>query len=53
MAQAGQIEEARAALTRAKDTHPDFSIVWIEKHVPYTPAAMTKFVEGMRKAGLE
>jgi len=33
--------------------HPDLSIDWIEKNVPYTSAPMLKFVEGMRKAGLE
>jgi hypothetical protein len=29
------------------------SIAWIEKYVPYTPSQMPKFLEGMRKAGLE
>jgi TolB-like protein/class 3 adenylate cyclase/Tfp pilus assembly protein PilF len=53
LAQAGQMDEARALLARMKEIHPDLSIAWIEKHVPYTPAAMSKFVEGMRKAGLE
>ena len=46
------LEEARAALARMKETHPDLSIAWIEQNVPYTPAAMAKFLEGMRKAGL-
>ncbi len=53
LAQAGQIDEACAALARAKELHPDLSIAWIEKHVPYTPGPMAKFLEGMRKAGLE
>jgi len=53
LAQAGQIDEAREALARLKDMHPDLSIAWIEQNVPYTPAVMAKFVEGMRKAGLE
>ena len=52
LAQAGRLEEARAALARMKETHPDLSIAWIEQNVPYTPAAMAKFLEGMRKAGL-
>jgi len=52
LAQAGRLEEARAALARIKETHPDLSIAWIEQNVPYTPAAMAKFLEGMRKAGL-
>lgn len=53
LAQAGQIDEARAALARLKKMHPDLSIAWIEKYVPYTPGPMAKFIEGMRKAGLE
>ena len=53
LAQAGRLEEARAALARMKETHPDLSIAWIEQNVPYTPAAMAKFLEGMRKAGLQ
>jgi adenylate cyclase len=53
LAQAGQIDEARAALARLKEMHPDLSIAWIEKYVPYTPGPMVKFIEGMRKAGLE
>jgi len=53
LAQAGQIDEARAVLARLKKLHPDLSIAWIEKHVPYTPGPMLKFIEGMRKAGLE
>jgi adenylate cyclase len=53
LAQNGQIEEAREALARVKEMHPDLSIAWIEKNVPYTAVPMAKFVEGMRKAGLE
>ena len=53
LAQAGQIDEARAALARLKETYPDLSIAWIEKYIPYTPGPMVKFIEGMRKAGLE
>lgn len=53
LAQNGQIDEAREALARLKVMHPDLSIAWIERHVPYTPASMAKFVEGMRRAGLE
>jgi len=52
LAQEGRLEEARTALTRMKETHPDLSIAWIEQNVPYTPGAMAKFLEGMRKAGL-
>ena len=53
LAQAGRIDEAHAALARLKELHPDISIAWIERHVPYTPGPMAKFLEGMRKAGLE
>ena len=53
LAQNGQIDEAREALARLKEMHPDLSIAWIEKNVPYTSGPMAKFVEGMRKAGLE
>ncbi len=53
LAQAGQIDEARAELARLKELHPEMSVAWIEKYVPYTPSQMPKFLEGMRKAGLE
>jgi adenylate cyclase len=53
LAQAGQLAEARAALQRLKELQPDISTAWIEQYVPYTPGPMAKFLEGMRKAGLE
>jgi adenylate cyclase len=53
LAQAGQIDQARAVLAGLKEVHPDLSIAWIENNVPYTAAPMAKFVEGMRKAGLD
>ncbi len=53
LAQVGQTDDARSALERMKETNPDLSIAWIEQNVPYTSAPMAKFVEGMRKAGLE
>jgi adenylate cyclase len=53
LAQAAQIDEARAALARLKELHPEISIAWIERNVPYTPSQMPKFLEGMRKAGLQ
>jgi len=53
LAQAGQMDEAHEALARLKELQPDLSIEWIERHVPYAPGPMAKFVEGMRKAGLE
>src|SRR3984957_9463998 len=53
LAQAGRIDEARAALARLQELHPDNSIAWIERNVPYTPGAMAKFLKGFRKAGLQ
>jgi adenylate cyclase len=53
LAQAGQLAEARAALDRLKGLQPDMSIAWIKKYVPYTAETMEKFLEGMRKAGLQ
>ena len=53
LAQAGQIDEARAALARLQELQPENSIAWIEDNIPYTAAPMAKFIEGMRKAGLQ
>jgi DNA-binding IscR family transcriptional regulator len=53
LAQAGQIEEAQAALVQLKKLHSEISIAWIAQNVPYTPSQMPQFLEGMRKAGLE
>ena len=53
LAQAGRIDEARTALARLKELQPNLSIAWIEKYVPYTPRAMAKFLDGIRKAGLQ
>ena len=52
LAQAGRIDEARAALARLQELHPENSIAWIERNVPYTEGPMAKFLEGFRKAGL-
>jgi len=53
LAQAGRIDEARAALPRLQELHPENSIAWIERNVPYTPGPISKFLEGFRKAGLQ
>jgi adenylate cyclase len=53
LAQAGQIEQARAAVKRLKELHPGISIAWIEQYVPYTANQMAKFIDGLRKAGLD
>jgi tetratricopeptide (TPR) repeat protein len=53
LAQAGQVDEGRAALHRLKELQPDISIAWVEQNAPYTPGPMAKFLDGMRKAGLQ
>jgi TolB-like protein len=53
LAQAGQLAEARAALEHLHELQPNISIAWIEQHVPYTAGPMAKFLDGMRKAGLD
>lgn len=53
LAQAGRQEEARAELAKLRKLNPDLSMAWIQRYVPYTERAMPKFLEGMRKAGLE
>ena len=53
LAQAGQLSEASVALQRLKELQPEISTAWIEKYVPYTQGPMEKFLEGMRKAGLQ
>ena len=53
LAQAGHVNEAQEALQRLRELQPAISIAWIERYVPYTSSAMTKFIEGMRKAGLQ
>ena len=53
LAQAGRIDEAAAALARLQELHPENSIAWIERNVPYTPGPMARFLEGFRKAGLQ
>src|SRR5215467_6614510 len=52
LAQAGQIDEAKAALAKLQELQPENSVAWIERNIPYTPGPMAKFLEGIRKAGL-
>jgi TolB-like protein/Tfp pilus assembly protein PilF len=52
LAQAGRLDEARAVLARVREMQPYISIDWVERMVPYTPAQMPHFLEGLRKAGL-
>jgi adenylate cyclase len=52
LAQAGRLDEARAILARVREIQPYITIAWVERMVPYTPAQMPRFLDGLRKAGL-
>ena len=52
LAQAGRLDEARAVLERVREMQPYISIDWVTRMVPYTPAQMPHFLEGLKKAGL-
>ena len=54
LAQAGRIEEAQSCLATVRREQPQLSIEWIRASVPYqTPELMERFLDGMRKAGLD
>jgi predicted Zn-dependent protease len=54
LAQVGRIDEARSFLATVRREQPDISLEWIRASVPYqTPELMERFLEGMRKAGLD
>lgn len=54
LAQIGRVDEAREFLATMRREHPQLSIDWIRASVPYqTPELMERFLEGMRKAGLD
>jgi TolB-like protein len=54
LAQTGRVDEARSFLAMIRREQPQLSIDWIRASVPYqTPELMERFLEGMRKAGLE
>jgi tetratricopeptide (TPR) repeat protein len=53
LAQTGRIDESRSFLAKIRREQPQLSIDWIRESVPYqTPELMERFLEGMRKAGL-
>ena len=53
LAQTGRIDEARSFLVTVRREQPQLSVDWIRASVPYqTPELMERFLEGMRKAGL-
>jgi TolB-like protein len=53
LAQSGRVEEAKEALKTLRSLQPSISIEWIRQWVPYTERTMERFLEGMRRAGLE
>ncbi len=54
LAQAGQVDEARLLFATVRSEQPQLSSDWIRATIPYqTPELMERFLDGMRKAGLE
>jgi TolB-like protein len=54
LAQLGRLDEARESLAALRREQPELSVEWIRRSVPYqTSELMERFLEGMRKAGLE
>jgi TolB-like protein len=52
LAQAGQADEAREAMSTLRSLQPDISIARIRESVPFTAGPMERILEGMRKAGV-
>ena len=47
-------DEARAMMTKIRVDQPQLSQRWVRLNVPYqTPTLMERFLDGLRKAGLE
>ena len=54
LAHAGRLDEARATLETVRRQQPQLTLAWLRASVPYqTPESLERFLEGMRKAGLE
>jgi TolB-like protein len=54
LAQAGRVDEARVFLAAVRSEQPQMSIGWMTANVPYqTPELLHRYLEGMRKAGLD
>ena len=47
-AQAGKMDEAKAALAEARRLNPKLTVKWMDEHLPGIPAVL----DGLRKAGL-
>jgi len=51
---AGELDEARAALSILRRLQPEISLAWVSKWLPYrSPNDREKFIEGFRLAGLD
>jgi TolB-like protein len=54
LAQAGRLDEARGLMAKMRAEQPQLSSKWVKLNVPYqTRALMERFLDGLRKAGLE
>jgi adenylate cyclase len=52
LAQAGQVDEAKAAMNTLRQLQPDISIAVVKQSVPYAAKEMAHFLDGLCKAGL-
>ena len=52
LAHSGRLEEAREVLKGLIRQQPNLSIGWVKRNVPFVDSVMTRYVEGLRKAGL-
>lgn len=54
LAQTGRLDEARSQLAMVRRDQPHLTSAWIRTNVPYqTPKVMDRYLEEMRKAGLD
>jgi TolB-like protein len=54
LAQAGRLGEARGLMAKMRAEQPHLSAKWVKLNVPYqTPELMERFLDGLRRAGLE
>jgi TolB-like protein/Flp pilus assembly protein TadD len=54
LAQAGELDEARSSLAMLRREHPELSMEWVRANTPWqTPDLMERYLEGLRKAGLD
>lgn len=51
LAQMGQIEEARAAMSTLRQLQPNLSVASVQAF-PYAPGPLAHLLDGLRKAGL-